>query len=226
MKRLLLAAAMFGIALPATCQLNKSQWLTGGNGTFAHAKNKGSLNGTTSTNETTGLQATAGGAYFFMDQLAGGLRAGVSHSLIKQVFDARQVTPLFSYYSAKTDVTAFVISPFVRYYFFRAAGKINLVADVSYSYSRTRSKIETFQSYLDFNQMPVVVSSINTQKDNSGSYTLAAGPALFLNAKTSLELLLGYTHSKYSDSKLSGNAFSIEVGFQLHLTAVKKRANQ
>jgi hypothetical protein len=63
--------------------------------------------------------------YFFMNQLAGGLRVNLNSSKYESVG------------SDKT--TQFMLAPFVRYYFLPATQKLNVFADADYGFGKVKS---------------------------------------------------------------------------------------
>ena len=87
--------------------------------------------------------------------------------------------------------------PFVRFYFLPKSKTINLFADASY-----------------FTQRDGIF-----KKDVSPlrGYSIAAGPAFFLNRAVALEFTLGYSYSKYKNWEGGNNTFVSGVGLQVHL---------
>ncbi|QNA43207.1 outer membrane beta-barrel protein [Lacibacter sediminis] len=100
--------------------------------------------------------------------------------------------------------TSTSIAPFVRYYFIPASKeqKVNIFADVAYGFGSSGSGDDKF---------------------NMNGYSLMAGPAIFLNPHTALEITLGYSSMKFEDEPDRYNTFKINVGFQIHLNAAKKK---
>lgn len=114
MKKVLFAAFLTVCATGAFAQINKGQWLVGGNVGFNTSKT-----GDNDDAKTTSFNISPNAGYFFMDKLAGGLRADFSSEKVKSADDA---------------FTSFTIAPFVRYYFLPAAEKVNIFADASYAF--------------------------------------------------------------------------------------------
>jgi hypothetical protein len=139
--------------------------------------------------KTTDISLSPDIGYFFLDKFAGGLR-----------FDLSYNTEHYSYASARTRQTQFTPAPFLRYYFLPSTRNVNLFFDGSYGYS------------------------FNWYKYNSSSYTyhywgfsLMAGPVIFLNEHTALEITLGYNYSTGSaNDTLRINSFKAGVGLQIH----------
>jgi hypothetical protein len=90
------------------------------------------------------------------------------------------------------------IAPFLRYYFIPASKeqKVNVFADVAYGFGSAGS---------------------GDTKLNMNGYSLMAGPAIFLNQHTALEITLGYSSNKFEDIDDRLNTFKINVGFQIHI---------
>lgn len=105
------------------------------------------------------------------------------------------------------DEDAFVatnFAPFVRYYFIPASKeqKVNIFADAAYGFGSAGS---------------------GDDKSNMNGYSFMAGPAIFLNPHTALEITLGYSSMKIEDIDDRLNNFKINVGFQIHLNTAKKK---
>lgn len=199
-------------------QISKGQWIVGGTADFSHSHASGTTNMVSSDDKLTSFESSPGIGYFFMDQLCAGIRIGIISSETRHVIDGRSNPLLSNYYSTKSKITALAFSPFVRYYLLAESRKFNVFADASYAYNHNKAKTETYQEFtIPGNQFPIISSSTNNSKYKTHSYSIAAGPALFLNRKVSLELSLGYTFSKYADSDLSANSFTAGAGFQVHL---------
>ena len=102
-------------------------------------------------------------------------------------------------YSKSGDVksTDFGIGPFLRYYFTDAKARPLLHASVNYLSSKFKS--------------PAVSTT------NNGINLLAAGGvAVFINQNVAIEVLAGYSYTKYKDFDGSGG-FNLGIGFQVYL---------
>ena len=102
-------------------------------------------------------------------------------------------------YNKTGDVKAtdFGIGPFFRYYFLKGMVKPLIHASVNYLSSKYKS--------------PAFSTT------NNGSNILAAGGvAAFLNENVAIEVLAGYSRTKYKDFDGSGG-FSLGIGFQVYL---------
>ena len=96
-----------------------------------------------------------------------------------------------------TKTTSFGIGPFTRYYFTRAKVRPLLHASLNY----LSSKVKT----------PVITST-----NNGLNFFLGGGAAIFVSDQVSLDILLGYNHTKYTDFDGSGG-FALTIGFQVYL---------
>ena len=93
--------------------------------------------------------------------------------------------------------TDFGIGPFLRYYFTDAKARPLLHASVNYLSSKFKS--------------PAVSTT------NNGINILAAGGvAVFINENVAIEVLAGYSRTKYKDFDASGG-FNLGIGFQVYL---------
>lgn len=94
-------------------------------------------------------------------------------------------------------VTNFGFGPFVRYYFTNA--NVRPIVQGNFGYISQRTTISN-------------VGSTN----NGTHYFLGGGAAIFISNQVSLDILMGYDHSKYSDFDGTGG-FKLSVGFQVYL---------
>jgi len=95
-------------------------------------------------------------------------------------------------------VTDFGIGPFIRYYFTEATARPLLQAAINYISSKVNAP--TFSS-----------------TNNGSEIFLGGGVAIFINENVSIELLTGYSHTKYKDFDGSGG-FNLGIGFQVYLS--------
>ena len=100
--------------------------------------------------------------------------------------------------SGDVKATDFGVGPFFRYYFTKGMVKPLLHASVSYLSSKYKSP---------------AFSTTNTGTNILG----AGGVAAFLNENVAIEILAGYSHTKYKDFDGSGG-FSLGIGFQVYLS--------
>jgi outer membrane protein len=89
------------------------------------------------------------------------------------------------------------IGPFIRYYFTQA--KVRPILHGSFNFISSRNKTPLYS---------------NTE--NGINYFLGGGAAIFISDQVSIDGLMGYAHSKYSDFDGSGG-FALTIGFQVYL---------
>jgi hypothetical protein len=116
MKKLIFALLFVIASFKLSAQINKGQWLAGGN-----------VNWTTSFNSyysgnSTVISIMPDAGYFFLDKLAGGLKLSYIIG-----------NPAGNYYSTRT----YGVSPFARYYFLSKTKNLNLFAQAAYGWNRT-----------------------------------------------------------------------------------------
>ena len=100
--------------------------------------------------------------------------------------------------SGDVKATNFGLGPFARYYFGR---------------SNARPLLHTA-----FNYISSKVKGPSTSITNNGINFLAAGGvAVFINQNVAVEILAGYSHTKYEDFDGSGG-FNLGIGFQVYLS--------
>lgn len=164
MKQFFLLPLCVLIASVSFCQINKSQWLIGGNGSFSSYKP--SYPGSYKNNN---FQINADLGYFIINKLAAGLRIGYFHN---HETGYSSTGDYFNQTGRQIN-----LAPFIRYYFLPKDKKYNLLADASYYNGWSKDK--NLGGY---------------SKGTSKGYTFSAGPAWFINPHTALELTLNYTH--------------------------------
>src|SRR5579859_4202038 len=98
MKKILFAAVLMTSAYAVSAQTNKGQWLAGGNVSF-----KSESNGPADAQKSTTFQLSPDAGYFFIDNLAAGIRLNYQSEKVKN--DPNGASTLF------------FAGPFVRYYF-------------------------------------------------------------------------------------------------------------
>jgi len=181
MKNLVIATVLVASASIVSAQSNisKGDWLAGGTAGFNHTK--------MGDYKTTEIGVSPNVGYFFMNNFAGGLRAGVSST--KEKFG-----------SDETTASGYHVGPFVRYYFLPATQKINIFADASGAFGQDKSETGTGDIKMKYSQFGIM-----------------AGPAIFLTPNTALEVALGYTSQKVKDASDASSTIGLNVGFQIHL---------
>jgi hypothetical protein len=100
--------------------------------------------------------------------------------------------------SGNDKVTDFSVGPFARYYFTNAKARPLLLG--SFGYISQHLKGTGYSS------------------DNNGfNFFLGGGAAIFINDNVSIEMLAGYSHTKYKGFDGSGG-FNLGIGFQVYLS--------
>jgi hypothetical protein len=175
----------------ATSQINKHQFLLGGNISFESVKNDGDGVYTTSYNTTTFFVSPNIG-YFIIPKFAGGLRLDVS---------------IYNQNTAVSNQSNISLSPFLRYYFLSQRQRFNILADVGYVNSKSKTRIQSL-----------------TVTETRNGFTISAGPSIFLNQHVGLEFLLGYKYTKLKNiSDNETTAFNTVLGLQIHLERIKTK---
>ena len=114
--------ALFAIGASASfaqSNIKKGDWMLGGSVGFSSAK----YDNAESSYKEFNLSPDAG--YFFIKQLAGGVRLNLTSSSYEDVTTEKN--------------TQVMISPFVRYYFLPSTQKLNIFADASYGFGNVKS---------------------------------------------------------------------------------------
>ena len=94
-------------------------------------------------------------------------------------------------------VTDFGIGPFVRYYF--TSANVRPIFHGNFNFLSNKTKLN------------------GTSSTNSGiNFFLGGGAAIFISDNVSLDILMGYDHTKYDDFDGSGG-FALNIGFQVYL---------
>jgi len=139
MKKLLISAALL-IAFSATkAQINKGQWLVGGDVSFSSDK-QGEA-------KSTSFEFSPNAGYFFMNNFAGGLRLSFTSSKQK---------------GADEGYSTFMAAPFLRYYFLPTGQKVNILLDGSYGFGSMGGDDKQSLSGFSFAAGPAVFLTPNT----------------------------------------------------------------
>jgi hypothetical protein len=117
MKKILIAALLFTFSQTSFSQINQGQWLLGGSAGFESGKF-----GDVSTSKFTSVNFSPDAGYFFIHNLAGGLRVNIQSTKFKDE-DAS---------------SSLLFAPFVRYYFLPVAQQVNIFADASYGFGSSK----------------------------------------------------------------------------------------
>ncbi|MBP6432957.1 MAG: porin family protein [Ferruginibacter sp.] len=92
-------------------------------------------------------------------------------------------------------VSLFSANPFVRYYFTKLGENAKLFGNANFGVGSAKSGGDS-QSFTQWG--------------------IAAGPAIFLNKNTALEMTVGYSSVKVKDAVDATGTFGVNVGFQIH----------
>lgn len=157
MKKVLIAALLLVSSNAIFAQINKGQWMVGGNISFSSSKY-----GDVDDSKETMFSIAPNAGYFFIDKLAGGLRLAFSSDKVKTASDAS---------------TQLSIAPFVRYYFLDAAQKVNVFADGSYGFGSAGAKDKESFNYFQFMAGPAIFLTPNTALELALSYKSSGGDA-------------------------------------------------
>lgn len=191
MKQLLLLISLVVISTSSFSQLNKNQFLVGGNASFSSSR-YGDLDVYGSKESAFEISPNAG--YFIVDRLAAGAKIGYAF-----------YNSAWHYGNAfKHTTNSIVLSPFVRYYALPKKYKINLFGQVNYEYRTTKEKGSTDST------------PERTFTTTQNGFNFIAGPVFFLNPYIALELTLSYNTYKPNDDYRT-RAFMTGAGFQIHL---------
>ena len=114
-----MATLLLGLVSAASAQgnINKGDWMLGGNAGYSHQKN--------GDYKSNSFDLSPDAGYFFINNFAAGLRASVSSDKT-------------TYNPADIKNTTFALAPFVRYYFLPASQKVNLFADGSFGFGQNK----------------------------------------------------------------------------------------
>jgi hypothetical protein len=186
MKKVLFAAFLLVSSNAIFAQINKGQWLVGGTANFNHSS--------TGDNKQTDISIAPDAGYFFINQLAAGLRPEFGYEKTKYKSGTATISG---------SSTNFTVAPFVRYYFMPSGEQVNIFADASYGFGSSKVK--------------------GGSSVSENYYQIKAGPAIFLTPNTALEIAVyyrSYGGDAYPDDR--NNNFGLSAGFQIHLGGGKK----
>ncbi len=188
MKPSIICCAIFiFLIVSANAQLEKGNWLVGGNASFSSSKQTadGSPDQTTNT-----INIAPNLGFFFIDKLAAGIQININSSN-ERVSSFVNNQP--SSYNIRE--ATYGIGPFARYYFLSIERQLNVFA----------------QAGDNFN----ISTLTGAPSSNFNTYYFSAGPAFYFNEHVGLEFTVGYSHTKYTSSSIS--VIQIGFGFQIHL---------
>jgi hypothetical protein len=200
MKKLLIFAAVIAISTASFAQgnINRGDWMLGGD--VGYESRSADYGASSSTGKEIRFNLSPNIGYFFIDNLAGGIRLN------------RESINYKSQNSSNKFIYTFV-GPFLRYYFLPSSQKLNIFLDGAYTLGGIK----------------FIPSSGGTQKFKLKAYNFNAGAAYFINPAFAVELSLGYISRKDTDADINVYSDTQEnlffsVGFQIHLPGNRTKA--
>lgn len=177
---------------PANAQLTKGNWLVGGNGSFSSTKfGSDAFPNYKSTN----FSISPDFGYFIFDKMCAGLK--ISATLLKGDYPANPGSGSISY-SNKSQFYGY--GPFARYYFLEKEKMVNIFLEGIYQH-----------------QLRKDIAPGISSKQAANSFSIMAGPVIYLNSSVGIELGIGYSSLKYESIQGRNNTFQTSIGFQIHL---------
>ena len=171
MKKLLTAALLMAGSMMASAQIRQGQFMVGGALAFTSSKYE-NVDGTTTT---VLLNPNAG--YFFINNLAGGLRATFGSLKESDNGDA---------------YTTIIASPFLRYYVLPTAQKVNLFVDASYGIGSQGAGDKKEVNQYAFTAGPAIFITPNTALEFGVSYSSQGGDAIGDNRLNTIGVSVGF----------------------------------
>ena len=201
MKKILFLFPLF-LSIAVFGQTEKGSFMIGGSGTMSF--NKNDWNGSGNTKQTT-LNLSPDVGYFFAKNLSGGLYLPFEVSWSKT-----KATSFPGEYHGNGNSIG--VAPYVRYYI--PVKSFFLVTEGSYGW---------YYSKNTFDNLDPITGTVNGEQEITTKYksfSLAAGPAFFLNPYTSIEVLANYQRSNFES--MDQSTFYVSVGFQIYLPSRKE----
>ncbi len=178
MKKVLFATLLMGSVSAAFSQgnINKGDWMLGGNAGFNSSKIED-----IDASKTTILTVSPNVGYFFINNLAGGLRLSFT-SVKEKGRDAEQ------------ELSA---APFVRYYFLPSSQKVNVFLDGSYGFGSAKFNTIGGTETESFNQFGItggaaIFLTPATALELGVGYTSAGGEYYGDNRHNNIGLNIGF----------------------------------
>jgi hypothetical protein len=190
MKKIIVSLSLFlSISIVANCQLEKGNWLLGGNTSFSASKSTHVNSVYSQTSNRIDFSVSPNIGFFPSNKFAIGIKP--SFTLYKDQIEGG----LYS------NIKRFVVGPFARYYFLEIDKEVNIVAEASYQYGfysfkPTKGKINIFS----FVAGPVIFLN------NSVGLEFLMG---YYSRIDDIE----------SSYKQTQKSFQINIGLQIHLEA-------
>ncbi len=192
----ILTSLLFSMSVSA--QINKGQWLVGGNITGMYQKESGS------DYTSTQIQLPLNVGYFVGTGIALGLRGQGSYEK-----ESYTVTNSYFYQPKVTAITQqYTYGPFLRAYLLPQKSMFNLFIDVQYAFGYSELRSEVIYSG---------ATNTNVSSEKVQNYNISLAPVLFLNKNVSLEFILAYDRSLLMESDIHSDSFLFGTGLQIHL---------
>lgn len=183
-------------------QTTKGSFMIGGSGSMSF--NKSDAEGSADM-KSTGLSVSPEAGYFLFKNFSAGLSFPFSISRSKTKFvSTAEVYEGRSY--------SIGVAPFVRYYIPVKSFFIITEGSLGWQYSK--------DSYEFRDQFTGAITGSDEYTYKHKDYSLAAGPAFFLNPHTSVEILVNYRHTDFQEYDQA--SFYISVGLQIYLPSNKE----
>lgn len=195
MKKLCLFIAYLAFSLPTFAQLERNTWMVGGTASLRAFEETYTSNQYKNVSNKLNFKIAPNVGYFIADKFNVGLRT------------AYESSQTYFVVNSPSRLHNIAIGPFARYYVLNSEKPFNIFIDASYQlgyYWWVKKPIDNTGYY-------------NSQ--NSNSFTLAAGPVVFLTDNVALELSLGYIYqnSVTKDfTKTINKGLNTGIGFQFH----------
>ena len=180
--------------------INKGDWMLGGDAGFESRSIKQGISLSTRKDKYFYVAPNVG--YFFINQLAGGLRMRF-HT---ETFDNE-------IYEKKGKVISINAGPFLRYYFLPSTQKLNVFVDGAFGFG-------------GYKYTPPEGNVLVKYK--ASEFALTGGAAYFVSPSVAVEATLGYKHRKEKYTELNkftstSNIVAFNIGFQIHLAGNKMK---
>jgi hypothetical protein len=204
--------------LVVSAQLQKGQWMLGGNASFSNTTSNASTPVFNQHSKQTSYTIFPSAGYFFIDRLAAGLRVNATN--VKSKTEANSFgNPFFSSSSAELKASGLGVGAFVRYYLLTPKNKFNIFAEAAFSHNKQKSRSTEQQVFLPQGGGGVPTSSMSYAESEykTNDYSFAAGPVLFISPRVSFELTVGYTSGKVTKQSQFTHQISVGTGFYVFL---------
>ncbi|MBL7750075.1 MAG: hypothetical protein JNN29_01760 [Chitinophagaceae bacterium] len=205
------------ITIGANAQIEKGSILIGGTGRFSADKSDQDEAFFKQNYKQTQYAVEPKSGIFVMDKLAVGLTVSLQHQ--KQDQYVYSINPLYeTITNTENKISQFAVGPFLRYYLLPAKQKINLFSEIGWTYGKEKTRIESAQALspaFGSGGMPSYSTSVAKSEYNVNTFSVLAGPVLFINPKVSFELSVGYSIAKVKTQERK--SFSIGTGFLVYI---------